>query len=537
MWVARRKASRSRRPGRVDADQVAERREDVGLVEDDPVADAVGEGLDHRLGVVGEAARGVAIRPAAGVLERLRQVPVVERREGPDAGGEQRVDQPAVVVESLLVDLAPADRLDARPRDREAIAPQPEVAQDRDVLVEAVVGVAGVVAGVAVLHAPGRVGEAVPDALAAAVRGRRRPRSGRTPSRPPSGTPRERPLDPPRSPSAIVPARAAPAKRRILSGGRGTFKAPGPVRSKRGPPSAGPRGVVADAGIRRRHAAPGAPGVGAPRAARGGLRAGAARARRACGAPSTTSPTASWCRWSRSGWRCASATRGAASRRGTDARGLARAGRRLRRVPRWASASARCRSRARRSSLALAGAVLYARGAGLAAAARASRSASCSSWCRCRPSWIAPLIVRLQLFVSDVSLRILHALGVVDRARGQRAAAPERRVALRRGGVQRRHLGDHPRAARRAARLPDAARPADARAAHRGGGAARDGREPRARARDGLRRAARRRRRRDARARPTSSSASSPTRSRSGCCWRSARRSAASRRGASPAPA
>ena len=78
---------------------VAERREDVRLVEDDPVRHAVGERLDHRRGVVGEAVRGVAVGPAAGVLERLRQVPVVERREGPDAGGEERVAEPAVVVE------------------------------------------------------------------------------------------------------------------------------------------------------------------------------------------------------------------------------------------------------------------------------------------------------------------------------------------------------------------------------------------------------------------------------------------------------
>ena len=49
------------------------------------------------LGVVGEAPGGVALGPAAALFERLRQVPVVERREGADAGGEQRVDEAAVV--------------------------------------------------------------------------------------------------------------------------------------------------------------------------------------------------------------------------------------------------------------------------------------------------------------------------------------------------------------------------------------------------------------------------------------------------------
>ena len=81
-------------------------------------------------------------------------------------GGEERVDEPAVVVDALLVRAPAADRLDARPGDREAVALEAEVAQDRDVLVVAVVGVAGEVAGVAVLHAARRVGEAVPDALA-----------------------------------------------------------------------------------------------------------------------------------------------------------------------------------------------------------------------------------------------------------------------------------------------------------------------------------------------------------------------------------
>src|SRR4029453_17385315 len=121
------------------------------------------------LAVVGEAARGVAVRPAAGVLERLGQVPVIESRERPDPGREQRIDEAAVVVEAALVGLAAPDRLDARPGDREPVAPETEVAKDRAVLVVAVVGVTGEVTGVAVPDPPRRVREAIPDALALAV--------------------------------------------------------------------------------------------------------------------------------------------------------------------------------------------------------------------------------------------------------------------------------------------------------------------------------------------------------------------------------
>ena len=69
----------------VDSHQVPARGEDVGLVEDHPVRDPVAQGSCHPLRVVGEAARQVALGPAAGVLQGLGQVPVVERREGPDA--------------------------------------------------------------------------------------------------------------------------------------------------------------------------------------------------------------------------------------------------------------------------------------------------------------------------------------------------------------------------------------------------------------------------------------------------------------------
>ena len=71
--------------GRVLARSVAEPADDPGLALRDPVANAVAEAGRDDLDVLGEGLGRVAHGPAAAVLERLRQVPVVERRERLDA--------------------------------------------------------------------------------------------------------------------------------------------------------------------------------------------------------------------------------------------------------------------------------------------------------------------------------------------------------------------------------------------------------------------------------------------------------------------
>ena len=62
--------------------------------------DPVAEGADDGGGVVGEPAGDVAVEPAAPVVEHLREVPVVERDDGPDAVLQQAVDEPRVEVEA-----------------------------------------------------------------------------------------------------------------------------------------------------------------------------------------------------------------------------------------------------------------------------------------------------------------------------------------------------------------------------------------------------------------------------------------------------
>ena len=137
-------------PGRMKPEAVAEERRAPRLVQRHPVVDAVTERPGHDPGVLREPDGRLAGGPSPLVLELLRQVPVEERREGLDARLEQRVDEPPVEVEAGLVHGPAAARLDARPREREAVGGQAELAHQRHVLAETVVVVDGEVAGVAV---------------------------------------------------------------------------------------------------------------------------------------------------------------------------------------------------------------------------------------------------------------------------------------------------------------------------------------------------------------------------------------------------
>src|ERR1700678_575828 len=86
--------------GSVDAFQVTTESEYRRLVEQHPVGDAVAQGAGDDFDIVAEARGRVAVRPASGVFEGLRQVPVIEREEGPDFRFEQGVDETAVIVEA-----------------------------------------------------------------------------------------------------------------------------------------------------------------------------------------------------------------------------------------------------------------------------------------------------------------------------------------------------------------------------------------------------------------------------------------------------
>jgi hypothetical protein len=130
---------------------------------------AVAERLDRECRVLGEAQGGVAIDPPAGILERLRQVPVVERRERADTPLEQAVDESAVERQPLLIRLAGAVGLDAGPGDREPVRLETEGRHQVEVGVEPVIVVVGDIAGVAVDDTARGMAEGVPDRRPAPV--------------------------------------------------------------------------------------------------------------------------------------------------------------------------------------------------------------------------------------------------------------------------------------------------------------------------------------------------------------------------------
>jgi hypothetical protein len=143
---------------------------DPRFVERDPVRDAVAERPEHGRRVVGEAFGGLARAPATQPgLERLRQVPVVERGHRHDVALEEAVDEPCVEVEAALVQRPGAIGVDPRPGDAEPVRAEADIGHAVEVLAPAVVVVAGDVAGVAVLGRARRVAEPVPDRLAPAV--------------------------------------------------------------------------------------------------------------------------------------------------------------------------------------------------------------------------------------------------------------------------------------------------------------------------------------------------------------------------------
>ena len=155
--------------GSVHAGGVPEEGRAPRLVQRRPRTDPVAESIDDEVGVLGESKRRVALRPSTGVLELLRQIPVVEREPGRDASAQQLVDEPTVEVEPALVRRPAATGLHAWPRHREAVVGDAQIGHQCDVLAPPVVVVDGDVAGVAADDPARRVAVGVPDRVGPAV--------------------------------------------------------------------------------------------------------------------------------------------------------------------------------------------------------------------------------------------------------------------------------------------------------------------------------------------------------------------------------
>ena len=155
--------------GREGAGLVAEDRDDPRFVVRGDRGRPAAEAARDFCCIVRESANRVAIHPAADFLQRLGQVPVVQREVGRDVPLEQCVDEPVVEVEALFVPLASAERLDSWPRDRKPIGIHAEAGNQPDVLADAVVVIACTVAAAAVPDRAGPTAELIPDRVPASI--------------------------------------------------------------------------------------------------------------------------------------------------------------------------------------------------------------------------------------------------------------------------------------------------------------------------------------------------------------------------------
>src|SRR5205823_4519963 len=141
----------------------------LGLVDGGPVDHAVAQPACHLAGVVRKPPRSISRRPSSAVLQRLRQVPVIERHQWADAVFEERIDQPVVEVEPDPVGGSGSVRYDPRPAHGEAVSVEAEGGDQFDIVPPPVVVVTSDLSALAMLDDTGPPAEEVPDARALAV--------------------------------------------------------------------------------------------------------------------------------------------------------------------------------------------------------------------------------------------------------------------------------------------------------------------------------------------------------------------------------
>src|SRR5262245_44241913 len=127
--------AKAAQPGRMRTLIAADESRTPGLVVSDPVTHPIAEPPADDIRELREFSHGIAVAPAAPVLQALRQVPVIERRPGFEATRERAVDEPRVEIEALLIrGTARAVGQDSRPGDRKPIGVQAQARGKVEVL-------------------------------------------------------------------------------------------------------------------------------------------------------------------------------------------------------------------------------------------------------------------------------------------------------------------------------------------------------------------------------------------------------------------
>ena len=119
--------------------------EDHGVlfIDGQPERNFGGKFAEQQPGIAHECLPGFAVQPAAFKLQRPRQVEVVQRDDGGDAMAGQGVDQAVIKRQPGRIHRAIAVRYHPRPGHRKTVGLQPHLRHQRDVLLHAMIVVAG----------------------------------------------------------------------------------------------------------------------------------------------------------------------------------------------------------------------------------------------------------------------------------------------------------------------------------------------------------------------------------------------------------
>src|SRR4029077_17739336 len=134
-----------------------------------PEADPIAEPPHDDRRILPKRFGGGAHRPPTCILERLRRIPVEERRERLEILGEELGHKTVVEVQTGVVHSTTSRRHDAGPRDRETKGIQPELLHEGNVIPIPVIEPAGDFSRVAVSNLSRSRAEAIPDAFPTSI--------------------------------------------------------------------------------------------------------------------------------------------------------------------------------------------------------------------------------------------------------------------------------------------------------------------------------------------------------------------------------
>ena len=147
--------------------QMADAHKALRLVQGHPILYLVRQGFHHNFGVRCKPIRDLRVLPSALQIQRIRQIPMVQRYHRLNARGFQLPHKALIELNAFLVDFSRAIGQDAGPADREAVAFQPHLFHQGHIFTVAVVVVARLQRALVIFGVAGV--QHIPDARPAAI--------------------------------------------------------------------------------------------------------------------------------------------------------------------------------------------------------------------------------------------------------------------------------------------------------------------------------------------------------------------------------